>query len=31
MRPLDIYDLGVRLAEQGTSEAEKRAAVSRLY
>ena len=31
MRPLDIYDLGFRLAEQGTSEAEKRAAVSRLY
>lgn len=31
MRPLDIYDLGIRLAEQATTEAEQRAAVSRLY
>ncbi len=31
MRPLDIYDLSVWLSEQATTEAGKRAAVSRLY
>ena len=31
MRPLDVYDLGVRLAGQAATEAEQRAAVSRLY
>ena len=31
MRPLDIYDLGVWLAEHATTEAGRRAAVSRLY
>ena len=31
MRPLDIYDLGVWLAQRATTEAGKRAAVSRLY
>ena len=31
MRPLDVYDLGVQLAGQAGTEAEKRAAVSRLY
>ena len=31
MRPLDVYELGVRLAGEAVSEAEKRAAVSRLY
>ena len=31
MRPLDVYDLGVRLAGQAGTEAEKRAAVGRLY
>lgn len=31
MRPLDVYDLGIRLSEQATTEAEQRAAVNRLY
>ncbi len=31
MRPLDFYDLGVRLAEDGRTEAERRTAVSRIY
>ena len=31
MRPLDVYDLGVRLAGEAVNEAEKRAAVNRLY
>ena len=31
MRPLDFYDLGVRLAEEGRTEAERRTAVSRVY
>ena len=31
MRPLDIYDLGVWLAEHATTEAGQRGAVSRLY
>ena len=31
MRPLDFYDLGVRLAEAGRTEAERRTAVSRIY
>ena len=31
MRPLDVYDLGIWLAEHTTTEAGKRAAVSRLY
>lgn len=31
MRPLDIYDLGVWLAQHATTGAGKRAAVSRLY
>ena len=31
MRPLDVYDLGIWLAEHTTTEAGKRAAVSRLH
>ena len=31
MRPLDFYDLGVRLAESGQTDAERRTAVSRVY
>ncbi len=31
MRPLDFYDLGVRLAEEGRTEAEQWTAVSRIY
>ena len=31
MRPLDFYSLGVRLAEEGRTEAEQRTAVSRVY
>ena len=31
MRPLDFYQLGVRLADSATTEAEQRAAIGRLY
>lgn len=31
MRPLDIYQLGMRLADSGRTEAEHRAAIGRLY
>ena len=31
MRPLDIYDFGLLLAQRATTESEQRAAVSRLY
>ena len=31
MRPLNFYDLGLRLAEEGRTEAERRTGVSRLY
>ena len=31
MKPLDVYRLGVRLARVGSTEAEQRAAVGRLY
>ena len=31
MKPLDFYQLGVRLANSGRTEAEHRAAIGRLY
>ena len=31
MRPLNFYDLGLRLVEEGRTEAEQRTGVSRLY